>query len=399
MKNIDRTLVMLLTASSLSCKQAPDYQISSVNDKQNTYFFEYDSLLRLKSWESDYNDVLDNSVLTKFVYGENSIKIFKSEGNHRDDGTRYNMSLFELDRIVKMDGWRPTEIIDPQNNQTLFKFFYKEDLISSLVAYYSRGGRDSMVYQLDKKGNIVREFLFHTNYLKKYEAHPDTIKYQFDNNHNPWHRFIGNINNGRFLPATLRFNNYSFAFDPVTFFSPNNITSIEDYKERRFVYIYNENNLPISISIDDENTVIKYRNGNEVKRTNDLKPVDEKLIADKMLDLSALKSSLLRASINKCKNELGSPDIDGMIREFDDGNVYAWIYLNREVNTEGKRKDHLIVYIKALGHGRGVVEDIQSISDNEKAYYDFGSLYVGVQNGGKDIQSNSRAFHSTVQRN
>ncbi|MBN8578434.1 MAG: hypothetical protein J0L66_15935 [Cytophagales bacterium] len=141
---------------------------------------------------------------------------------------------------------------------------------------------------------------------------------------------------------------------------------------------------------------------NEINRTT--RPLanesrNESSETDDLLNLSVLKSSLLRASINKCKNELGSPDIDGMIREFDDGNVYAWIYLNREVRSESKRKQHLIVFIKALGHGRGVVEDIQSIDDNEKAYYDFGSLYVGIQNRGKDIQSNSRAFHATVQRN
>jgi hypothetical protein len=126
---------------------------------------------------------------------------------------------------------------------------------------------------------------------------------------------------------------------------------------------------------------------------------DEKLKAENTLDFSVLKTSLLRASINKCKQELGSPDIDGMIREFDDGNVYAWIYSNRNVHSENMKKQHLVVFIKALGHGRGVVEDIQTINDSEKAYYDFGNLYVGVQNGGKDIQSNSRAFHSTVQRN
>lgn len=125
----------------------------------------------------------------------------------------------------------------------------------------------------------------------------------------------------------------------------------------------------------------------------------EKLKTENTLDFSVLKTSLLRVSINKCKQELGSPDIDGMIREFDDGNVYAWIYLNRNVHTENMNEQHLVVFIKALGHGRGIVEDIQSMNDNEKVYYDYGNLYIMVQNGGKDIKSNSRSFHSTAQKN
>lgn len=78
---------------------------------------------------------------------------------------------------------------------------------------------------------------------------------------------------------------------------------------------------------------------------------DEKLKTESTLDFTVLKTSLLRASINKCKNELGSPDIDGMIREFDDGNVYAWIYSNRNVYSDNIKKQHLVVFIKALGHG------------------------------------------------
>lgn len=126
---------------------------------------------------------------------------------------------------------------------------------------------------------------------------------------------------------------------------------------------------------------------------------DENLKTENTLDFSVLKTSLLRASLNKCKQELGSPDIDGMIREFDDGNVYAWIYSNRNVYSENVNKQHLVVFIKALGHGRGIVEDIQSMNDNEKVYYDYGNLFVMVQNGGKDIKSNSRSFHSTAQKN
>lgn len=400
MKNIARASLMLLAISSFSCKQAPDYQINSVSDQRNTYFFEYDSLLRLKNWESDYNDVLRPSVLTQFVYKDNLIEIFKSEGNHREDGTRYNMSAFELDRIVKVDGWRPTEIVDPHNQQTIFKFFYKGDLISSVVSYYSRGGRDSMVFELDKKGNIVREFLYHPNYRRQYEPRADTVVYEFDNNPNPWYKFIGNVHNGRFLPASSKFNNYSFGFDPSTFFSPNNSTRIKDYKDRIFTYKFNENSLPASISTDDETIIINYQNVNETEPNNpQVKQEGEKLKSENTLDFSVLKSSLLRASINKCKQELGSPDVDGIIKELDDGDVYAWIYLNKRVHSENGNNQHLVVFIKALGHGRGFVEDIQSFNDNEKIYYDFGSLYVEVRNGGNDIQSNSRSFHSTAEKN
>jgi len=126
---------------------------------------------------------------------------------------------------------------------------------------------------------------------------------------------------------------------------------------------------------------------------------DEKFGTESTLDFTALKTSLLRVSLNKCKNELGSPDIDGLIREFDDGNVYTWIYLNRNVHSENMNKQHLVVFIKALGHGRGIVEDLQSMSDNEKVYYDYGNLFIIVKNGGKDVQSNSRSFHSTAQKN
>jgi hypothetical protein len=220
----------MIVACLISCKQATNYQPRSVKviegDMQNTYFFEYDSLSRLKSWQSDYNDRVHSTVITKFVYSESAIDIFKSEGNHREGGARYNMSPYKLVRNIKMDGWKPSEIIDPQNQQTLFKFFYKDDLISCSVYYHSgfyRGIKDSMIYELDKNGNMIREFLYHTNYLKRYEVHPDTLVYEFDDNPNPWYKFIGNVNNGRFLPATEKFNNYSFEFDPTTFFSPNNI--------------------------------------------------------------------------------------------------------------------------------------------------------------------------------
>jgi hypothetical protein len=403
MKNILHISLLILTVCTISCKKAPNNHFSSVNvtegDMQNTYVFEYDSALRLKSWEADYNDMVHGTVLTKFVYKENAIEIFKRVGEHRKDGTRYNMSPYELDCIIKMDSWKPMEILDPQNQRALFKFFYKEDLISSAVYYDYRYGRDSMVYELDKKGNIVREFRYHTNYLKQYEPRPDMIVYQFDNNPNPWYKFIGNVNNGCFLPASAKSNNYSFRFDPSTFFSPNNINYFKEYKDMKFTYTYNEDNLPNSITIEDRITLIKYLSDNKVSSNNILQAEDEKLKAENTMDLSVFKTSLLRASINKCKQELGSPDMDGMIREFDDGNVYIWIYLNRNVHSENVNKQHLVVFIKALGHGRGIVEDIQTINDNEKVYYDYGNLYAIVRNGGKDIESNSRSFHSTSERN